>query len=362
MKFAVEREAFLAAITDVYLNKKSEDTPILRNILIEAKDGGLRLLSHNMDYCCETACSATVDDAGVTTVPLVELSGLVAAAPEGASITMETDGGRIKIRFGRGTYRLPTLPAESFPLALECKKTDTLDLTSDEAFKLFQGPAFAVTNDQSNRYQQGIYLHTSNGHVSTCATSGIQLVRVSIEGLPPVKTGIIVSKSAALEIVKAAKGSSVRLEWSDKILRVTNGKRCFSTNLIDATFPENYERLIAARDGVPRLRFDRKELAQAIHRLSLVTPSSESVTLRWDENCKTVAISIRDAGSEDVNCESDGVAAGTIKLPPSQFYTMLSEIDDKQVDLYCVAANKPLQIGIPTRPHYAALQSPTVGK
>ncbi|MEI9804073.1 MAG: DNA polymerase III subunit beta [Pseudolabrys sp.] len=357
MKFTAERDALVGAIAFVHVGKRNDNIPILANVLLTAREGNLWLLSHALDYCAEMSCPAEVETAGSTTVAAHDLAGLLGSAPEGSQVVCELDGSRLKVKFGRSVYRLGTLPATDYPNALACDPTDKIDLTSEQALRLFGEPEFATDNGMSAAYRAGIYLHNAKSKtVSTVATCGVQLARTSIEGLPPVDADVIVTQQTAREIVRAAKAGPVHLEWSENLLVVESGAWRFTTKLIDSQFPE-YEQLIGDFRESPRFLFDRKSLLHAVERLSLVADKG-TIEFEWDVEPSLARLHVGgDAGLESVDCVAPGMDAGSFKVPPSQFVSLLKAVDSDVVEIFFSGPGRPLQIQIPTRPHYVALQT-----
>lgn len=357
MKFTVERDALLSAVSAIHSVRKNEAIPILNNLLLQAENGELSVLAHAIDYCSDSVCAAEVETDGATTVPASEFIGLLSSAPEGSQVTGEMDGQRLKLRFGRSTYRLGTLSADQFPSPLEFDPTDEMDLTTEEANRLFGEPEFATSNTKADAYKQGIYLHnSSNGDVATVATTGVQLAKVAIDARRKLKSSIIVTQQTAKEIVRAAKTGPVHLDWSSNLITVSSGKSWFTSKLIDAIFPENYERLIIDVSDAAHFTFERKSLLGAIERLSLVTTNG-IIEFSWDdEPASILGATAGGAGSENISCDATGIERGSMKLPPSQFLALLRAIESQHVDIYFAGPGHPLQIRIPARADYVALQ------
>jgi DNA polymerase III sliding clamp (beta) subunit (PCNA family) len=134
-------------------------------------------------------------------------------------------------------------------------------------------------------------------------------------------------------------------------MRATSGDRSYTSKLIDGTFPD-YQRIIFPND-TPHFLFQRAQLLRAVERIACVT--AESVVMKWTAEATTIEIRSRDAGFEEVECESFGLPEGSVTVSPSRMAEMVSVIDSDDMTLYVERDGKQLRFGIPHRPQYVAI-------
>ena len=78
MKFTINRDHFssgLQLVTSVVGARKT--MPILQNVLIEAKDGLVRLTTTNLDLGARCSIKANVSDQGSITLPVKEVGNIL---------------------------------------------------------------------------------------------------------------------------------------------------------------------------------------------------------------------------------------------------------------------------------------------
>src|SRR5215207_4320567 len=116
MKFSVSKEKLLAGLQAVQNVVSTRTTlPILSNVLLQARDGQLRLTTSDLDVGITGAVEAQIDREGATTLPARRLSTIVRELPA-SDIHIDIDGKNIaSIRCGQSFFKILGLPEEEFP-------------------------------------------------------------------------------------------------------------------------------------------------------------------------------------------------------------------------------------------------------
>ena len=115
MKFSVERAILLKALAHAQsVVEKRNTIPILANILLDARDGALRLTATDMEIAIvEEVPGVQVARPGRTTAPAATLFEIVRKLPDGATVELDHKGGDapLALRAGRFQTSLQVLPA-----------------------------------------------------------------------------------------------------------------------------------------------------------------------------------------------------------------------------------------------------------
>ena len=118
MRVTIERSAFLKSLNHVQSVVERRNTiPILSNVLIQARNGAVKLTATDLDLEIVETVPAEVAADGSTTAPAHMIYDIVRKLPDGAQLQLETSGGadRLSILAGRSRFALQTLPSEDFP-------------------------------------------------------------------------------------------------------------------------------------------------------------------------------------------------------------------------------------------------------
>ena len=295
--------------------EKRNTIPILANVLIEADADGLLLRATDLDMEAVERVLATVYAPGALTVPAHLLFDIARKLPDGANISMTAEEGHspLLIRSGRSRFSLNALPSVDFPELSKGEYTHSFQLKAGDFAKLLNNSSFAMSNEDTRYYLNGVYLHTiTEGNalnVRAVATDGHRLARVDnlaperADGMP----GVILPRKAVVELAKLLDGAdTVRASISQTKARFEVGPVILTTKLIDGSFPD-YQRVIPAGND-KRLVVDKEPFLASVDRiLTLSSERGKAVKLALSTNRLEISIINSDSGSaiEELDVEYD---------------------------------------------------------
>ena len=306
MKFVIERAALLKSLGHVQsVVERRNAIAILSNVLIEAGNGHVSLATTDMDVAIADQVEAEITAEGATTVPVHTLYDIVRKLPEGAQVEIESDGtGRMVLRAGRSTFKLSCLPKEDFPAPAETEFPHSFALPAEELRALIDRTRFAISNEETRYYLNGIFLHTAETDgvkvLRAVATDGHRLARIEMpqpDGAADMP-GIIVPRKAVNELRKLIDESTepVEIALSENRIRFTLEAMVISSKLIDGTFPD-YQRVIPEGND-KMLEVDCREFSAAVDRVSTISSDrGRAVKLAVDKGSLVLSASSPDAGT-----------------------------------------------------------------
>ncbi len=161
MKATVERATLLKCLAHVQSVVERRNTiPILSNVLIEAKDGGLRLMATDLDLQVVETIAAHVSSPGATTVSAHTLFDIARKLPEGAQVELTVAADKMTVTADRYRSNLATLPRDDFPVIAETDLPTLFTLPAETLRTIIDGTRFAISTEETRYYLNGIYLHT----------------------------------------------------------------------------------------------------------------------------------------------------------------------------------------------------------
>jgi DNA polymerase III subunit beta len=296
MKVTLERNALLKSLGHVHRVVERRNTyPILANVLMRAADGKIDLRATDLDIEVTESVPAMVQTAGATTVPAHTLYEIVRKLADGAEVRLETEGEQMLITSGRSRFHLSCLSPDSFPDLKSGSFTHSFSLPAGTLRELIERTQFAISNEETRYYLNGIYVHTLEVGkaqvLRAVATDGHRMARAETDapagalGMP----GIIIPKKTVGEVLKlleAAEGE-VGVEVSDTKIRFTLDGLVLLSKLIEGTFPD-YDR-VTPKNNDKTLSVDRSSFATAVDRVS---------TIASDRGGKAVKLAIADGNLE----------------------------------------------------------------
>lgn len=324
MRVTIERSNLLKSLNHVHRVVERRNTiPILSNVLLRADQATLALKATDLDLEVNEATAAMVEQAGATTVPAHLLYEIVRKLPEGGEVLLATnpDGTSMTVVSGRSNFRLQCLPQSDFPELTAGTFTHTFRVNCTAIKGLVDRTQFAISNEETRYYLNGIYLHTIEAggdlKLRAVATDGHRLARAEIvapsgsEGMP----GIIIPRKTVAELQKLGDDPDMimTVEVSDSKIRFTVGTIVLTSKLIDGTFPD-YQRVIPSGND-KKLIVDRQAFAQAVDRVSTISSErGRAVKMAISDGLVTLTVNNPDSGSasEEVAADytSDGIDIG----------------------------------------------------
>ena len=279
MKITLERSALLKSLAHVQSVVERRNTiPILSNVLLDANNGKLSLTATDLDIEIVESVAAEVARPGATTVSAHKIYDIVRKLPDGAQVQIELQGetGRITLSAGRSRFQLGVLPREDFPAMTAGALPHSFAVPAADLKRMIDKTRFAISNEETRYYLNGIYLHASKGKDETVlravATDGHRLARFDMTAPAGCEamTGVIVPRKTVQEVRKLiddAQGE-VEIAVSDTKIRFAFGEAVVTSKLIDGTFPD-YQRVIPTGNDKP-LFIDRGSFQEAVDRVSTV--------------------------------------------------------------------------------------------
>jgi len=279
MKITLERSALLKSLNHVQSVVERRNTiPILSNVLLDAAKGSLSLTATDLDIEIVESLAADVARPGATTASAHMLYDIVRKLPDGAQVQIELMGesGRITLSAGRSRFQLGALPREDFPAMTAGSLPHAFAVPASDLKRLIDKTRFAISNEETRYYLNGIYLHAAKGKdavtLRAVATDGHRLARFDLpapagsEAMP----GVIVPRKTVAEVRKLIDDADgeVEIAVSDTKIRFAFGDAVVTSKLIDGTFPD-YQRVIPTGNDKP-LFVDRAAFQEAVDRVSTV--------------------------------------------------------------------------------------------
>jgi len=214
------------------------------------------------------AVPATIERPGAVTLSARKLLELVRELP-GQPITLTLlDNGWVQLLCGPAAFRLVGLPAEEYP---------PLDVDAAEGWLTVDGArlrgmlartSYAMSQDESRPFLNGVYLIVRRGELRVVATDGHRLALGRLEVATAAEMSGIVPRKAVQELSRVLGGDEVALALRDNQFFLRTPGFVLVSKLIEGQFP-NYEQVLP-RAHPRRLVVSRELLIAALRRVSVV--------------------------------------------------------------------------------------------
>ena len=265
--FTIDRSLLLKALGHVQsVVEKRTTTPILSNVKLETLSGSLKLTATDMDIAITERIDADIIEEGSLTVPAHTFYDIVRKLPDGAQVDVEGDAkgsGKITISSASCNFSLACLPVEEFPVIDRGDMKHSFSLAAAELLALVDKTKFAMSNEETRYYLNGIYFHAKeneNGDKVLCtvATDGHRLAKIEVaspEGADEIE-GVIIPRKTVFELRKLIEESEseVEIELSDTKICFSSGDAVLLSKVIDGTFPDYTKVIPEGNDKVMEVK------------------------------------------------------------------------------------------------------------
>ncbi len=285
MKFQIEKSKIFKSLSHLQgIVDKKNSLPILSNILIEVQNNNLILSSTDMDISIIEKLNCKVLEEGSTTINSQIFYDIVRKLDENAEIeVISNNGNLLTLRASGSRFSLACLPKEDFPIIDQTNEGTSLKINSQILFKLISKTKFAISNEETRYFLNGLYFNIhkeeNNTVLTLVGTDGHRLAKFShnIDQKIENVSGVIIPKKTIYELTKLLSEIDQDIEIilsSNKIIFLVDNL-VFISKLIDGSFPD-YKRVIP-ENNINTLEVNREKLLSAVDRVSTISNEKSPV-------------------------------------------------------------------------------------
>jgi len=316
MELKFNRDTLLKSLSHIQgIVEKKNTIPILSNVLIEANTGKIFISATDLDIIIVEAVKGEIIKEGSTTTSAQVFYDIIRKLPLGSQVVLrQINEGQISLISGKSDFKLKCLPSKDFPQTQDDVEAESLGIDSNLFLRLLNKTKFAISNDETRHYLNGIYLHTSEennqSYLNSVATDGHRLSksRVLLENkiffepvILPKKTlfelaNILQEEKAKLKILSTK--SKIKFLLDDIIL---------ISKVIDGRFPE-YSKVIPA-ENIFKLYVNLSSFITAIDRInSLSLDRKGALKILVNKGLLKLLVNDPSAGDgiEEINVDYNG--------------------------------------------------------
>jgi DNA polymerase-3 subunit beta len=258
---------------------------ILSNVLLIAKDGFLEIRATDIKVHFKTSFAADIEEEGSTTVFCDKLLSILSTLPEGDILFVE-EGEKITISPAmsnkRVKFSLKSIASDKFPEFLDIDESNFFEIPVAEFKKMINMTIFAVSDDETRYFMNGVYIEKDNDSLLFVATDGRRLSLYSGDEhghLPDFRGIIVPPKILSIVLKRSGDEGLLGIAITDRIIYIKIGNYLLSSVLIDGQFPQ-YQRVIPEKQEYSVI-FSKADMLDGLRRVSLlVEQKSRRVYLR----------------------------------------------------------------------------------
>jgi DNA polymerase-3 subunit beta len=343
MNIVLDRSQLLPSLAVVSgVVERRHTLPILGNMLVSADSSGVTLRATDLELEIGTHTGAQVKEAGATTLPARKLMDICRSLPEGATVTIRTDGDRAALVSGRSRFMLSTLSADNFPAMDVGDAEVSFEVEQGVLRRLFEKTAFAMAQQDVRYYLNGVMLELAPEGLVAVATDGHRLAKATagledgmVQGLSePMQ--IIVPAKTVLELKRllSLEQGTLMVELSQRTLRVSMGGTVLCSKLVEGRYPE-YQRVIPK--GLERHAVVQKDALRAALQRTAILSNEKYKGVRVTFEDGTLALQSHNPEKEEAEDELEIDYRGdstTIGFNVGYILDALGAVDEGAVEIW----------------------------
>ncbi len=312
MKFTCSKNAIvneIAIAQDIISSKNS--ISILSNVLIEAENNYLIIKATDLKIGFETKIPVSVEQPGSTTVFCEKFLGILRALPDGDIVfSLENQRLDIKSSDNKIDFQLKIIDSDKFPELKNVSDDMFFNIPQKELLEMINHTIFAVSDDETRYFMNGVYLEENEGQIVMVATDGRRLssVKKEYEFKAESFKGIIIPVKILNLVRKLASGEGeFSIALSDQSFFVKFDKNKIYSNLIEGQFP-NYKRVIPESQEQIAI-VSKNDFFSALKRVSILAEQkSKRIFINFTKGNIEIYTEETEIGiaREFINCEYEG--------------------------------------------------------
>jgi len=320
MKFSILKENLNAALFIAsHITGRNINLPILNNIMIEAKEGNIKLISTNLEIGIVHSIRGKVEGEGSFTVDSRVITDYVGLLPN-KKIDIEKKDDNLIIECENYKTKIHGQSAEEYPPIPVISKSNYYSAKIDEFKKALAQVVFAVSTSETRLELSGVFFNFNGEKLILAATDSYRLAEKEVNVKNNSKNSqqnIIVPARTLQELIRILSGlkensdigegdDEIKFYISDNQILFTIQSTELISRLIEGQYPD-YKQIIPTNTKTSAL-INRADLIRAVKASSLFSKTSiNDVNLDVPKNKNQVVISSTSdqTGESIINLEAN---------------------------------------------------------
>lgn len=325
MKFTFDRDAMIheIAIAQEIISSKNPGS-ILSNVSLSAVNNSITIKATDFKVNFETQIPVQIMEEGTTTVYCDKFMGILNSLPGGEIEFNQTSDSNdeqsiivnIKPVDKKIKFQMKSMSQEKFPDVQISDDAPYFEVSSKEIKRMIAETIFAVSEDETRYFMNGIFFEKNGDSLNMVATDGRRLSYVSKEilaGVSDFPVAIVHPKILSIILKHAPEEGNIALAIVDKMIFFKFANYKFGSVLIEGQFP-NYKRVIPENQK-HSFTLAKSDIVSALKRVALmVDKKSGRIYFNISLNSLRITSQQSEMGSadEEIECaynEEDTVIA-----------------------------------------------------
>lgn len=342
-----------------HLSGKNINLPILNNVMIEARDGEIKLIATDLEIGIVCQIRGKIEKEGSFTVDSKIISDYISLLPN-KKVDIEKKDSELLIKSENYKTSVKGMSAEDYPVIPQVERKGCYKVKISEFKKALSQVIFAVSNSETRIELTGVLFNLSNKELTLASTDSYRLaekkIKIKTEGEIPENRSIIIPAKTLQEVTKILaiarnenfdeNGGELSFYVSDNQILIIIGNTELVSRLIEGFYPD-YGQIIPQKNETTII-INRAELIRAIKAASIFSKSgSNDINLDFPLGKNQAIISSTSSQSGDNMTELDATVNGVdngIVVNYRYLLDGVNAIDSENIRIEITNSNTPCVI------------------
>lgn len=283
---------------------------VLGNVLLETKDGRLRISATNLELGIDYFIGAKIDKTGSITVPARLLTDYVNNLTE-EKLELTAKDSALHLASTGATSSINGIASSEFPVIPEVKGGKSITISGSGIKDIIQKVAIAASPDETRPILSGVLFHFKNKELRVAATDSYRLAELTMRFEKPAtdELKVAVPAKALAELGRVVEGGEVKIRAAENQVQFETDQVRIVSRLLEGEFP-NYEQIIPKKLTTKAV-VSRRELMNKVRITSLFSEDAGlGVSLSFTAPGK-VEIAAQTAQVGDSHASLSGTVSGS---------------------------------------------------
>lgn len=217
---------------------------VLANVLLETKDGRLRVSATNLELGIDYSIGAKIETEGSLTVPARLLTDYVNNLTED-KVELSAKDGALHIKSTGAQSTINGIPATEFPTIPEVPEGKSVTISSSGIKSIISKVSFAASVDETRPILSGVLFHFQEPTLKVAATDSYRLAELTMrfEKKATDELKVVVPAKALAELGRIVGDEEVSIRTAENQVQFETESVRLVSRLLEGEFP-NYQQII----------------------------------------------------------------------------------------------------------------------
>lgn len=248
MKLEINKERLIATIQKAEkIANKNTTLPILSCLILEAKDGLLKIKTTNLDISLIATCNAKILKDGIVAIPAQTISSYVSNLPKTDTVVnLEMKNNILNITTKSSNTSIKTHPTDDFPEIKEKTNTNNIIIKPNVFINGLNSVWYSSSTSSIKPELSSVYLYQEDGGLVFVATDSFRLAekKIIVDKVEDFKDVLIPYKNV-IEIIRIFDdlNENIELSFQEDQIIIRSENIYVSSRIVDGSFPD-YKQII----------------------------------------------------------------------------------------------------------------------